>query len=70
MKIKHLLSQGFAGSVSEDTAEEMMNRAEKLQTSMAPLKVRFSGILLPQFLKVNTGVGIAEMYLDPKNSKI
>lgn len=46
-----------------------MNRTEKLQTSMTPLKVKFSKLLLLQFLKVNTGFGIAETYLYSKNSK-
>lgn len=46
-----------------------MSRPEKLQTSMTPLKVKFSKLLLLQFLKVNTGFGIAKTYLYPKNSK-
>lgn len=47
-----------------------MNRPEKLQTSLTPLKVKFSKLLLLEFLKVNAGLGIAETYLYSKNSKI
>ena len=46
-----------------------MNRPQKLETSMTPLKVKFSKLLLLQFLKVNIGFGIAETYHCPKNSK-
>jgi hypothetical protein len=48
----------------------MLNRPEKLQTSMTPLKVKFSKLLLLQFLKVKPGFGVAETYLYPKNLKI
>lgn len=46
-----------------------MNRPEMLQASTTPLKVKFSKLMLLQFLKVNIGFGTAETYLSPKTSQ-
>lgn len=47
----------------------MMNRPEMLQASTTPLKVKFSKLMLLQFLKGNIGFGTAETYLVPKTSQ-